>query len=88
MKNKLNGGKLAGGNSSRGRALEDYYATHPDSTKALLGVEKIIYPALEPACGEGHISKLIEDPLLVSTDLVYRGYGGEKNNYFFLTKYN
>ena len=69
------GGKLAGGNPARGRAENDFYATHPDSTKALLEVEKIIYPALEPACGEGHISKLIEDPSLVSTDLVYRGYG-------------
>ena len=70
-----NGGKLAGGNPARGRVENDFYATHPDSIRALLEVEKIIYPALEPACGEGHISKLIEDPSLVSTDLVYRGYG-------------
>lgn len=69
------GGKLAGGNPARGRAENDFYATHPDSTKALLAVEEIIYPVLEPACGEGHISKLIEDPSVVSTDLVYRGYG-------------
>ena len=78
------GGKIAGGNPSRGRMENDFYATHPDSTKALLEVEGIIYPALEPACGEGHISKLIEDPSLVSTDLIYRGYGG-KNTVDFLT---
>ena len=52
------GGKLAGGNPAREvEAENDFYATHPDSTKALLEVEKIIYPALEPACGEGHITK-------------------------------
>ena len=68
------GGKLAGGNPSRGRVKNDFYATHPDSTKALLEVEDIIYPALEPACGEGHISKLLGTNT-ISTDLIDRGYG-------------
>lgn len=68
------GGKLAGGNPARGRAENDFYATHPDSTKALLEVEEIIYPALEPACGEGHIAKLLDKETL-ATDLIYRGYG-------------
>ena len=82
------GGKLAGGNPARGRAENDFYATHPDSTKALLEVEEIIYPALEPACGEGHIAKLLEDPSLVSTDLVYRGYGGKNTVDFLATDYS
>lgn len=69
------GGKLAGGNPARGRVENDYYATHPDSVKALLKVEEIIYPALEPACGEGHISKLLDENKTISTDLVDRGYG-------------
>jgi hypothetical protein len=69
------GKKLTGGNPSRGRAENDFYATHPDSTKALLEVEEIIYPALEPACGEGHISKLLLEEWTYSTDLIYRGYG-------------
>ena len=69
------GGKLAGGNPSRGRAENDFYATHPNSTKALLEVEEIIYPALEPACGEGHISKLLDNLQTKSTDLIDRGYG-------------
>ena len=68
------GGKLAGGNPARGRAENDFYATHPDSTKALLEVEEIIYPALEPACGEGHIAKLLSGQVR-ATDLIYRGYG-------------
>jgi len=70
------GNKIAGGNPTRGRVENDYYATHPDSTKALLEVEEIIYPALEPACGEGHISKLLDESKTFSCDLVDRGYGG------------
>ena len=69
------GGKLAGGNPARGRVENDYYATHPDSTKALLEVEEIIYPALEPACGEGHISKLLDEKQTRSEDLISRSYG-------------
>lgn len=85
------GGKLAGGNPARGRATNDFYATHPDSVKALLAVEEIIYPALEPACGEGHISQLLDGDV-TSSDLIDRGYGNvgfdflkEKN--FFDRKY-
>ena len=69
------GGKLAGGNPARGRVENDFYATNTDSTKALLAVEDVIYPALEPACGEGHISKLLDEEKTESTDLIYRGYG-------------
>ena len=75
------GRKLAGGNPKRGRVENDFYATHPDSTKALLSVEEIIYPVLEPACGEGHISKLLfnnsilETSDVLSCDLINRGYG-------------
>ncbi len=80
----LSGNKIAGGNPSRGRVDNDYYATNNYSTKALLEVEDIIYPALEPACGEGHISKLLQQRCLIknngefdiiSTDLINRGYG-------------
>jgi hypothetical protein len=73
------GGKLAGGNPLRGRVENDYYSTHPDSTKALLAVEEIIYPAIEPACGEGHISRLLDESRLQSSDLVDRGYGTVKD---------
>ena len=73
------GGKLAGGNPARGRVENDFYATHPDSVKALLAVEEIIYPAWEPACGEGHISKLLTGGTVFSTDLINRGYGVVKD---------
>ena len=69
----MNGSNIAGGNPIRGRAEDDYYATHPDSTISLLSVEEILYPALEPACGEGHISKLLDGDV-TNTDLVQRGY--------------
>ena len=69
----MNGSNIAGGNPLRGRVVNDYYATHPDSTLALLSVEEILYPALEPACGEGHISKLLNGEV-TNTDLVQRGY--------------
>jgi len=72
---KIQGSNIAGGNPARGRVENDYYATHPDSVKALLKVEEIIYPALEPACGEGHISKLLDESQTFSSDLINRGYG-------------
>lgn len=71
--NKGQGNKIAGANPARGRVENDYYATHPDSTKALLSVEEIIYPALEPACGEGHIAKMLVGDL-TTMDIVDRGY--------------
>ena len=73
------GGKLAGGNPERGRVENDFYATHPDSVKALLEKESVVFPALEPACGEGHISKEVENwaypAKITSSDLIDRGYG-------------
>jgi hypothetical protein len=81
------GGKLAGGNPERGRVENDFYATHPDSVKAIIETGEIIFPFLEPACGEGHISKLLltinDDWRNFSSDLIPRGYG--ETNIDFLT---
>lgn len=41
------------------RAYGDYYATEPKATEWLLRLEKFDGPILEPACGEGHISKVL-----------------------------
>ena len=68
------GNKIVGSNPSRGRVVNDYYATHQDSTKSLLSVEEVTFPALEPCCGEGHISKLLGGDV-TNNDLIYRGYG-------------
>lgn len=70
----MNGSNIAGGNPIRGRVDNDYYATHPDSVNALLNEVVIESPILEPACGEGHISKLL-DGNVTSSDLIDRGYG-------------
>ena len=80
----LTGGQLAGGNSTSKREENDFYATDPQTTKLFLyefwkdnsfeGNE-----ILECACGQGHISKTLEELLpnfnITSTDLIDRGYG-------------
>lgn len=63
------------------REINDYYATPPLATKCLIEIfgdnlDKNI-TILEPACGEGHISKEFEKLgyNVISHDLVDRGYG-------------
>ena len=70
----MNGSNIAGGNPERGRVENDYYATPKEVTLALLAVEDIVYPALEPACGEGHISECLCGEV-ISMDLIDRGFG-------------
>lgn len=79
---KVKGSFSAGGNPSRGRVENDYYATDPKSTRALLDTFPLSGSMLEPACGEGHISKVLKeyypDNEIISTDLVVRGFGNGK----------
>lgn len=79
MGDVLNGSSLAGGTPVRGRVENDYYATPPESTQALLNVLELNGSILEPACGEGHISQVLKNNYpnseIVSTDLIDRGYG-------------
>lgn len=70
----MKGHQIAGTSENRKRVDNDYYATPESSTRALLAVEEIIYPAWEPACGEGHIARLLDGEVVVS-DLINRGYG-------------
>lgn len=73
----LTGTSLAGTSASRDRVEEDYYATPPESTQALLNLEKFEGNVLEPCCGEGHMSEVLKKNgfKVISTDLVDRGYG-------------
>jgi hypothetical protein len=59
------------------RERDDFYPTPPRATKALLSVETFEGGIWEPACGDGAISRVLEDAgyEVLSTDLIERGYG-------------
>ena len=63
--------------SNREREISDYYATDPRAVEHLLDLERFSNDIWEPACGEGHISKVMEQHghFVRSTDLVDRGFG-------------
>ena len=67
----------ASNHSEYERQSNDYYATEPRAAELLLEVEKFSPIIWECACGEGHLSKVLEKAghLVLSTDLVYRGFG-------------
>ena len=58
------------------RAEHDYYATSPEAVEELLKVEQFSPKVWECACGEGHISKVLEAHAyeVISTDLIDRGF--------------
>ena len=59
------------------RQREDYYTTEPKATEWLCKLERFEGRILEPSCGEGHMSRVLEAAgyEVVSRDLVDRGYG-------------
>ena len=59
------------------RAAFEFYPTPPEATRALLSVEAFDGDVWEPACGQGHIAKVMEayGHRVVATDLVDHGYG-------------
>ncbi len=60
------------------RAAYEFYPTPPSATRALLSAESFDGSIWEPACGEGHISQVLQDAGydVVSTDLATCwGYG-------------
>lgn len=67
----------ASNHSNKERALNDYYATNPKAVEMLLELETFNKNILEPCCGEGHISKVLEQNghNVLSLDLIDRGYG-------------
>tara|TARA_R110000824_G_C14833258_1_gene638121 strand:- start:20 stop:574 length:555 start_codon:yes stop_codon:yes gene_type:complete len=77
--------KSIGFNVRGDRQKDDYYATPPEATDALLSVESFKGDIFEPCCGEGHISKrLIRHGYNVeSSDLVDRGYGTPERDFLF-----
>lgn len=69
--------RCMGSHGLQERETNDYYATDPFAVKELLKVEKFTGPIWEPACGEGHISRTVEEfgYDVISSDLIDRGYG-------------
>ena len=67
----------ASNHSLSDRQNHDYYATEPKAMELLLEVEEFAPVVWECACGEGHLSKVLEAHgyEVVSTDLIYRGFG-------------
>jgi len=59
------------------REQNDYYATDPIAMDLLLRRERFDKHVWECACGEGHLSRVLEKEGydVVSTDLIDRGYG-------------
>lgn len=71
----------ASNHTDKERQEHDYYATEPKAVEILLEKETFNHKIWEPACGEGHISKVLEKAgyNVLSTDLIYRGFGEEKS---------
>ena len=62
------------------REAFDYYATDPRAVEMLLELEQFSPVIWECACGEGHLSKVLEEHgfEVISTDLIYRGFGDDE----------
>ncbi|MDD6689258.1 MAG: class I SAM-dependent methyltransferase [Clostridium sp.] len=67
----------ASNHTDKEREQNDYYATEPRAVELLLDKETFSPLIWEPACGEGHIAKVLEERGhdVISTDLIDRGYG-------------
>lgn len=65
--------------SDKERQKNDYYATDPFIVRQFLKETniKLNNNILEPCCGQGHISKVLEEfgYNVTSTDLIDRNYG-------------
>ena len=67
----------ASNHSAEEREATDFYSTDPDCVKDLLKLEQFGNKVLEPCCGSGNISKVLEEEgyEVTSTDLYDHGYG-------------
>lgn len=73
----------ASNHSEKERADFDFYATHPDVVEDLLKVEDFSHRIWEPACGQLHISKVLEahGHEVRSSDIVRRCDGAEEKDF-------
>ena len=68
----------ASNHSNKEREINDYYATEPKALELLLELEEFDHYVWEPACGEGHLSKVLKNHGydVKSSDIINRGYDG------------
>jgi len=69
-------------NRNYNRETNDYYATEPKAVEMLLELENFTnLPVWECACGEGHLSKAMQNKgiTVYSSDLINRGFGDVYN---------
>ena len=67
----------ASNHTDKERENDDFYATDPYAIDVLCEVEEFDGRIWEAACGQGHLSKRLEDYgyNVISSDLIDRGYG-------------
>lgn len=77
----------ASSHSASDREMHDYYATEPSTIDDLFAVHKFSDTIWESACGEGHLSKRMEEygKSVFSTDLIDRGFGTGGVNFLQLS---
>lgn len=65
----------AAGHANHTRQSEDYYATEPKATELLCELEQFSHDIWEPACGEGHMVKVLQSKgyNVRASDLIDRG---------------
>ena len=71
----------ASNHSLNERQIHDFYATDPKALQLLLNQETFAQNIWECACGQGHLSKVLERAgfSVTSTDIVYRGFGSSES---------
>ena len=79
----------ASNHTANPRAENDFYATDPRAIELLLDIESFSDKIWECACGEGHLSKVLEAKGydVISTDLINRGFGTGGRTSFHLLRY-
>lgn len=78
----------ASNHTEKERETNDYYATEPKALELLLDLEDFDTCVWECACGEGHLSEVLNKRgyIVRSTDLVDRGYGESDVDFLEQTK--
>ena len=80
----------ASNHSDHEREKDDFYSTDPHALEIFLEKFKLHDHIWEPACGMGHLSKVLKQKgyNVLSSDLIDRGYGDTGINFLTITGKN